>query len=325
VIVGAGSISFEMIRFLTECFPILPGPRWLLNRCQPIAASNVTDYLTAAIEQSEAQGGIYEMGGPDRMTYGQTMLHYAQARGLKRFLFTLPGIPIRFMARIVDWLTPVPFPIATALVGGLQSDSVVLDDTARRAFPAIDLIPYPAALRIAMNDLTPGRLERVWEGFGGELVRLRHEGFFIDYRRLEVHGCPKDVFASVRRMGGKDGWPYANWLWRLRGWLDGLIGLLSPPGNSEAHASSDERVDYYRVEAVEHPRLLRLHSELRAPGEGWLEWRVEPHEDGSMLTQTAFFAPRGFPGFAYWFLLGPAHRIVFRGLLGALRRQSETR
>ena len=323
VIVGAGSISFEMIRFLTECFPILPGPRWLLNRCQPIAASNVIDYLTAAIEESGARGGIYEMGGPDRMTYGQTMLRYAQARGLKRLLFTLPGIPIRFMARFVDWLTPVPFPIATALVGGLQSDSVVMDDAARGAFPAIDLIPYAAALQIAMNDLTPRRLERVWEGFGGEVVRLKHEGFFIDYRRLEVRALPEDIFASVRRMGGKEGWPYANWLWRLRGWLDATVRVLSLRGNADRPIPSDERVDYYRVEAVEQPRLLRLHSELRAPGEGWMEWRVESNEEGSMLTQTAFFAPRGFAGFAYWFLLGPVHRMVFRGLPEALKRESE--
>jgi uncharacterized protein YbjT (DUF2867 family) len=325
VIVGAGSISFEMIRFLTECFPILPGPAWLRNVCQPIAASNVVDYLSAAIERPEAREGIYEMGGPDRITYGDTMLRYARARGLKRLLFTVPGVPIPFMARFVDWLTPVPFPIATALVGGLQSDSVVLEDSARRVFPEIGLIAYEDAVRIAMDDLTPGRLERVWEGFGGETVRMKHEGFFIDYRRQDVRACPEDVFTSLRRMGQKEGWPYANWLWRLRGTLDALIRLLSRPRNPGGHASAGERVDSYRVEAVESPKLLRLYSELRAPGEGWMEWRVEPNGEGSILTQTAFFTPHGLPGFAYWFLMGPVHRTVFRGLLRALKRQSETR
>jgi uncharacterized protein YbjT (DUF2867 family) len=325
VIVGAGSISFEMIRFLTECFPILPGPTWLRNGCDPIAASNVVDYLTAAIERPEARDGIYEMGGPGRMTYGETMLRYARSRGLGRLLFTVPGIPIRFMARFVDWLTPVPFPIATALVGGLQSDSVVRDDAARRVFPEIRLISYEDALQIALNDLTPSRLERVWEGFDGQTIRTKHEGFFIDHRRQDVDACAEDVFARLRRMGGKEGWPYADWLWRLRGWLDRLFALLSNRRSPEGQASSDERVDYYRVETVEPPVLLRLHSELLAPGEGWMEWRVEPRGRTSILMQTAFFAPRGLPGFTYWFLLGPVHRIVFRGLLRALKRQCEAR
>jgi uncharacterized protein YbjT (DUF2867 family) len=324
VIVGAGSISFEMIRFLTECFPVLPGPSWLRNACQPIAASNVVDYLTAAIERPEARDGVYEMGGPDRMSYGETMLRYAQTRGLKRLLFTVPGIPIRFMARFVDWLTPVPFPIATALVGGLQSDSVVLEDKAPRVFPEIHLIPYEDALRIALDDLTPSRLERVWEGFGRNAVRMKHEGFFIDYRRQDVGACPENVFASLRRMGGEEGWPYADWLWRLRGWLDTLVGPLGRRTPQNRRTPSGERVDFYRVEANEAPRLLRLRSELRAPGKGWMEWRVEPHGEGSILTQTAFFAPRGFPGFAYWFLLGPVHTVVFRGLLRALKGQAES-
>jgi uncharacterized protein YbjT (DUF2867 family) len=323
VIVGAGSISFEMIRFLTESFPIIPGPTWLKNACQPIAASNVVDYLTAAIERPEARDGIYEMGGPDRMTYGETMQGYARSRGLGRLLFTVPGIPIRFMARFVDWLTPVPFPIATALVGGLQSDSVVLDDVARRVFPEIRLIPYNDALQIALKDLRPERLERVWEGFSGTTVRMKHEGFFIDYRRQAVRACPEDVFASLRRMGGQQGWPYADWLWRLRGWLDAMIGSLSKPRGRDRRSPSEERVGYYRVETAEPPRLLRLYSELRAPGEGWMEWRVEASDEGSVLTQTAFFAPRGLPGFAYWFILGPVHRMVFRGLLRALKMLSE--
>ena len=146
VIVGPGSISFEMIRFLTECFPLLPGPNWLRNQVQPIAASNVIDYLVAALDTPQARGDIYEMGGPDVMLYSDTMLRYAQIRNLKRMLITVPGIPIWLMARFVDWLTPVPFDIASPLVGGLRSDSIVLDDSARRYFPNVDLIPYQKAV-----------------------------------------------------------------------------------------------------------------------------------------------------------------------------------
>jgi len=339
VIVGAGSISFEMIRFLTECFPIMPGPTWLRNQSQPIAAANVIDYLMAGLQRPQARGGIYEMGGPDRMPYADTMLRYAQFRGLKRWLFMLPGIPISIMARFVDWLTPVPFPIATALVGGLQSDSIVLVDSARRMFPEINPISYAVALQTAMQDLLPERLERVWEGFGRDVVKTKHEGFLIDYRRLEVQASPSAVYANLIHVGGRDGWPYANWLWRLRGWIDRLFSPHDAPknlqrgdnprGSGEASDSAHrgiaigERVDYYRVEALEPGTLIRLHSELHAPGEGWMEWNVRPAAQGAILTQTAFFAPRGLAGFAYWLLLSPLHQLVFRGLIRAIKRRSE--
>ena len=166
VIAGAGSISFEMIRFLTECFPILPGPRWLRNQAQPIASENVIDYLVAGLEKPEARGGIYEMGGPEQMQFGEVMLRYAHCRGLTRHLFTIPGIPIWWMALLVDWLTPVPYPIATALIGGLQSDSRVLDDAARAGLSGDSLLTFEQAVETALSELTPERLERVWEGLG---------------------------------------------------------------------------------------------------------------------------------------------------------------
>jgi uncharacterized protein YbjT (DUF2867 family) len=340
VIVGAGSISFEMIRFLTECFPVLPGPTWLRNKVQPISVSNVIDYLEAALERTEARGGIYEMGGPDQMLYADTMLRYARARDLRRQLFMLPGIPIALMARLVDWLTPVPYPIATALAGGLQSDSIVLDDAARRLFPDVELIPYENAMGEALSDLVPARLERVWEGMAHNVVTMKHEGFFVDYRRLAVQASAHAVHRTLTEMGGSRGWLYADWLWRLRGWLD---QLLSPPPARRRQFADDtsaddipvlssvgaplkvgQRIDYYRVEALEPDCLLRLHSELRAPGDGWMEWRLEGQSDHTtILSQTALFAPRGLPGFLYWFILGPLHRLVFRGLLRAIKRRSE--
>lgn len=341
VIVGPGSISFEMIRFLTEFFPIMPGPRWLRNRAQPIAADNVIDYLIAALEAREAHAGIYELGGPEQMRYGDTMLRYAQARGLKRRLITLPGIPIWLMARIIDQLTPVPYPIATALVGGLQSDSIVQDDAARRYFPSIELIPYHDALCIALEQLTPSKLERVWEGTSRNAISLKHEGFFIDRRRVEISGDRESAFGIIAGMGGGNGWPYANRLWRLRGWLDRLARRGSAPDRPDARREPivpgstqatdpqpkpGDRVDYYTVEAFEPGRLLRLHADLCAPGEGWMEWRVEEAgPETTSLTQTAFFAPRGLPGLLYWTVLGPIHRLVFGGMVAAIKKRSESR
>ena len=340
VITGAGSISFEMIRFLTEFFPILPGPNWLRNEAQPIASENVIDYLIAGLEKPEARGGIYEMGGPERMQYGDVMLRYARHRGLKRSLFTLPGIPIWWMATMVDRLTPVPYPIATALIGGLRSDSSVMDKSARHMFPEIKLVSYGEAVGAALNDLAPSRLERVWEGMGRDAADFRHEGFIVDYRRRAVDAPASVVFEQLMRIGGHNRWPFADWLWRLRGWMD---GLLSTPRARRSTAKENavmrtaatgdtddpglnigQEVDCYRVEALEPGCLLRLYSTLRAPGEGWLEWRAQPQTpETSWLAQTAFFAPRGLPGFLYWFVLGPIHRFVFRGLIEALKRRSE--
>jgi uncharacterized protein YbjT (DUF2867 family) len=327
VITGAGSISFEMIRFLTEFFPILPGPTWLRNYSQPIASENVIDYLMAGLQRADVRGGIFEMGGPERMRYSETMLRYARFRGLKRHLFALPGIPIWFMAILVDWLTPVPYPIATALVGGLQSNSQVNDGAAQKVFPQVKLIGYEQAIEAALSELKPERLERVWEGLQGDAANFRHEGFIIDYRRRAVNAPAAIVFDRLVHMGGRNRWPYADWMWRLRGLADSLtstrasrhaqVGTISKVG---------DEVDYYRVEALVPERLLRLFSTLSAPGDGWVEWRVEAQTPGtSLLTQTAFFAPRGLPGFLYWFVLGPMHRFVFRGLIGAIKRRSEAR
>ncbi len=290
VIAGPGSISFEMIRFLTEFFPVLPGPRWLRNKAQPIAAANVVDYLVAALDHTEARGGIYEMGGPEVMQYADTMLHYARGRGLKRMLFTLPGIPIWLMARLVDWLTPVPYPIATPLVGGLQSDSVVLDHAAQRAFPEVKLIPYEKAILDSLEALNPAQLERVWEGMRSEVVRMKHEGFFLDYRHVTVQAAQEKIYEVIEALRADRQWLQGNGLWQL-----------TP------------------AEETEPNRMIRLHAGPRASGEGWLEWGIE----GSTLKQTGFFAPRGPGGFLYWYGLAPLHKAFLGGLLREIKRRSE--
>ena len=338
VIAGAGSISFEMIRYLTEGFPVIPGPTWLRNEAQPIASENVIDYLMAGLQKPAVRGGIYEMGGPERMSYADVMLRYARRRGLKRLMFTLPGIPIWWMALVVDRLTPVPYSIATALVGGLQSDSRVIDDSTRRIFPEISLTPFDQAVDGALQELRPERLERVWEGLDGDAIDFRHEGFIVDHRRRTINAPAGVVYERLTRMGRSDPWPYADWLWRLRGWIDRLVrtGERNDHGSNKLQRRQaatrrgrrgmgpQERAAYYSVEAAEPQRLLRLQSTLRAPGQGWMEWRLDGETSGStILTQTAFFAPRGLPGFLYWIALGPAHRMIFGGLIGALKRRSE--
>jgi uncharacterized protein YbjT (DUF2867 family) len=186
VIAGSGSISFEMIRFMTELFPIIPGPTWLRNKSQAIAVQNVVDYLLAALDNWDGHGQVFEIGGPEVAAYGDLMLRYARLRGHKRRLFLLPGIPVGFMAFGIGLTTPVPRPIAYALVGGLSSDSVALHNDALRVFPEVKLIDFDTAAQEALTHLHPDRIERVWESTE-RVQTLKHEGFFILHRKHVGH------------------------------------------------------------------------------------------------------------------------------------------
>ncbi|MBI5932433.1 MAG: NAD(P)H-binding protein [Chloroflexi bacterium] len=190
VIAGSGSISFEMIRFMTELFPVIPGPTWLKNKSQPIAVQNVIDYLLAALDNWDGHGQVFEIGGPEVAPYGELMLRYARLRGLKRSLLLLPGIPVWFMSLGIGLMTPVPRSIAYALVGGLGADSRVKRHDALRVFPEVKLIDFDSAAKEALTHLHPDQIERVWEP--EERVRLlKHEGFFILHQRfVERDGFP---------------------------------------------------------------------------------------------------------------------------------------
>lgn len=309
VIAGSGSISFEMIRFMTELFPIIPGPIWLKNKSQPIAVQNVIDYLLAALTNSNGRGGVFEIGIQKVFLYTDLMKMYANTRGLKRSLFLLPYVPVWFMAFGIGLMTPVPYPIAYALVGGLSSDSLILHDTAQTTFPEVKLMEYESAIAEAMKRLHPLRIERVWEsapkGYDGSsgVKILKHEGFFIDHRSVKVNAPAEKIMGVIKHFDQNGDWLFANWLWRLRGWFDNV-----------GHASS---VTYYDIEHITDTHIL-FRSKLNSPGEGWMEWRVE---DGQLI-QTAYFAPRGMGGFLYWYLLAPFHAYVFQGLIKTIAQKA---
>lgn len=314
VIVGSGSISFEMIRFMTELFPVIPGPRMLKSKSQPIAVQNIVDYLLAALENPHGRGKVFEIGGPHVSTYQELMLKYAQLRGYKRNFLLLPYVPIWFMAFGIGLMTPVPYPIAYALVGGLSGDSVVLHDDAGKTFPEVKLIDFESAASDALRRLHPRQIEHVWEThFENDVKTLKHEGFFVDHRKLYVNASPQKIFDVIKNMGRRLKWPYANWLWKLRG-MAGVRKFVS--------ASDEIPYEYYTVDAIEENRYLLLHSQLKAPGEGWMEWRIVPSGKGAILSQTAYFAPHGPAGFLYWYLLYPFHLYIFRGMIAKLARMT---
>ena len=199
VITGSGSISFEMIRFMTELCPIVPGPTWMKNKSQPIAIQNVIDYLFAALTNPNGRGGVFEIGGPDIHEYGELIVRYAHARGLKRSMFLIPGIPIWFMAFGVGLMTPVPYPIAYALIGGLSTDSIVKHPNVLQAFPEVTLIDFDTATQKALKITHPDHIERVWVDGKSHTKSLKHEGCFILYR------SPRWLSASSRNHQSKQG------------------------------------------------------------------------------------------------------------------------
>lgn len=299
VIAGSGSISFEMIRFMTELFPIIPGPAWLKNKSQPIAVQNVIDYLLAALTNPNGRGGVFEIGMPRVFVYTDLMKMYAKARGHKRSMVLFPFIPIWFMAFGIDLMTPVPYPIAYALVGGLSSDSLILHETAQKTFPEVKLMDYESAIDEAMKRLHPLRIERVWEDGSSGVKVLKHEGFFIDHRAVKVDAPAKNIMDIVKRFDENGDWLFANWLWRLRGLFEGRHN------------------NFYEVDFQNKHHIL-FRSTLKAPGNGWMEW----HVDDDLLIQTAYFAPRGLGGFLYWHLLAPFHSHLFRGLLKTIAQKA---
>jgi uncharacterized protein YbjT (DUF2867 family) len=291
VILGSGSISFEMIRFMTELFPIVPGPLWMKNKSQPIAIQNVIDYLFAALTNPGGRGGVFEIGGPDIAKYGDLMLGYARIRRLRRAMLLVPGIPLWFMAFGVHLMTPVPYPIAYALIGGLSADSIVKHPQALRVFPEVKLIDFEAATKNALEKTHPTQIERVWEDGRPGPISIKHEGCFIDHRESMLHVEPKDALDAIREMIN----------------------------------SSDMQVE------VNEPDQILVCVKNRVAGEKWLEWRVAsrasslgPFASVTFLTQTVFFSPRGLPGFLYWFLFYPFHWFNFRGLITAIIKRSET-
>ena len=333
VIVGSGSLSFEIIRYLTERLPVMICPRWLYTRAQPIAIRNVLDYLAAALDTPASVGRTIEIGGADVLTYGDLLRGYAKARRLKRWLLPVPVLTPRLSSYWVHLVTPVPAVIARPLIQGLRNDVIVRDDIARRLFPQIKPLDYASAVRLALANLETGQVETAWsdalsssQGDVLPVVLTTQEGIILERRQRLVRAPPAAVYRTFTRLGGENGWLSMNWAWTVRGFLDRLLGGvgLRRGRRDPQEIRVGDAVDFWRVEVVELDRLLRLRAEMKVPGRAWLEFRVESTDAGtSRLTQTAFFAPRGLSGLLYWYLLYPIHAVIFSGLAKQLARRAE--
>ena len=333
IVVGAGSISFEMIRYLTERLPVMVCPRWVYTRVQPIAIDDVLAYLATALETPHSRGKTIEVGGTDVMTYGDMMMGYAKARGLTRKLLPVPVLTPRLSSYWVHIVTPIPAGISRPLIDGLRNEVIVREQTAREMFPGIQPMGYQAAVELALADLSAHAVETSWSDAlvtsQGDIVPVTlttQAGMIIERRQLIARASPAQVYAVISRLGGDTGWLYYNWAWRVRGFMDRLVGGvgLRRGRRDPVELRPGDAVDFWRVEAAEPDRQLLLRAEMKVPGRAWLQFEIAPQPEGqSRLSQTAFFAPKGLSGLAYWYLLYPIHRVIFSGMIRKVAERAE--
>lgn len=330
VIVGAGSASFEMIRYLTERVPIMISPRWVFTRTQPISINNILDYLVATIKLARKDDLIIEIGGPQVLTYEEMLRGYADIRGLKRTIIPVPVLTPRLSSYWVHWVTPIPAALAKPLIEGLRNEVIVRDSQARELFPSVILTPYDQAVEEALANLHASSVETAWSdslsntlGEKAPVQLTTSDGMMIERRNLDVPASPENVYRAFTSLGGERGWLYANWAWRLRGTLDRLIGGVGfrRGRRDKIQLRVGDALDFWRVEYLEPQSVLRLRAEMKVPGRAWLQFEAHPLEPtGTRLIQTAYFAPKGLPGFLYWYGLYPFHARIASGLIKAVSK-----
>jgi uncharacterized protein YbjT (DUF2867 family) len=306
IVIGAGSLSFEMIRALVERLPVMICPRWVNTPAQPIAVDDVVSYLAAAVDLAGDHDRTFDIGGPEVVSYGEMMRLYARLRGLRRLLISVPVLTPRLSGLWLGLVAPAQARVGRPLVEGLRNATVVRDPGSRAAF-AIEPMPLSQAFARAIEDGAA-----TWSK--------------IDAREVDLAVSPARAFAPIRRIGGASGWYSGDLLWRLRGWLDRLTG---GPGMRRRRLTCEDCIvgdviDDWSVEAYEPDRRLRLSADFRLPGRGWLEFQVTSLDGGrrSRIRQIATFDPRGVLGRLYWYAVYPFHAVVFGGLLRELARRA---
>jgi uncharacterized protein YbjT (DUF2867 family) len=346
IIIGSGSASFEMLRHLVEVLPVMTTPKWVSTRCQPIAVRDVLHYLAGVLDVPATAGRILEIGGPDVMTYAELMQTYAEVAGLRRrIILPVPVLTPGLSSLWVGIVTPLPTGLARPLVDSLVNEVVVRDDAIRDLIPRAT-IPFRESLRLALTRIQDLDVATTWASAGGTSASpspIRSGGatrpedpkpedpdwsggtVMTDERRVRSASSPEDVFKAVSSIGGTQGYHSAKLLWEVRGVLDKLIGGIGlRRGRRHPHELSvGEVIDFWRVEAIERPNLLRLRAEMKVPGEAWLEFRIDEFEGGSRLIQRARFHPRGLSGRLYWMVLVPFHGLIFPRMARKLAREGE--
>jgi uncharacterized protein YbjT (DUF2867 family) len=328
MIIGSGSASFEILRYLVQRLPVMITPTWVTTRCQPIAIENVLCYLTGVLSSAEATGGVFDIGGREVLSYRDIMRIMAEELGLApRWIIPVPLLTPRLSSHWIQLVTPLSHRIALPLAEGLKNEVVCRDDRIARLVPQ-PLLDVREAIHAALSQVKAHLVDTHWSMAGPIPGDPDWAGgtVFRDVRRLSIALPAHAVFRAVCRVGGERGWN-TSWLWRLRGWLDQQAG---GPGLRRGRRHPDllrygDALDFWRVVGVERDRSLSLRAEMKLPGQALLDFRVEPDGDSACtLCQTAFFEPRGLAGLLYWYAVVPFHSLAFRTMLAGIHRDAIT-
>lgn len=329
VIVGSGSLSFELIHHLVNKLPVMICPRWVYTKTQPIGIRDMLYYLVEAAGNKKAMGKIIDIGGPDVMTYGEMMHSTARALNLRRYLIPVPLLTPRLSSYWVNLVTPIQTGTARALIESLRHETICERDNAGEIF---DYQPasFSRSVKRALGKISSHEIETSWTDAATSMkpIQVDESHLLVDKRELTVSSPPSAAFNVISSIGGNTGWYFADWLWKLRGFIDkqlGGVGLRRGRRHPTRLIIGDA-LDFWRVVDFEQDRKLLLHSEMNVWGEAWLEFEVQRlSETTCRLTQTAKYYPRGLWGVIYWYSIYPIHVCVFRGMIKRIAQRASDR
>ncbi|MCE1198119.1 MAG: SDR family oxidoreductase [Marinilabiliales bacterium] len=325
IIVGSGSASFEIIRDLMELFPLLLAPSWIRTRCQPLGIADVVHYLKGCMLLEQAMDQVFDIGGPEILTYREMLLQYAEVRGLRRRIVVMPFFSPRMSSYWLYFITSTAYYLAANLVNSMKVEVICRDNRLQHLLQ-IQPITYREACRRALERINLDTVASSWT----DAVSMREGnrlfafldvptfGVMRDSRSRRISCDPEKVLTKIFSIGGEAGWYYADWIWEIRGFLDKMVGGvgLRRGRRNALELNPGDALDFWRVLIAdrENKRLL-LFAEMKVPGDAWLEFRIDLREEGFYLTQTATFMPKGLSGRLYWWGLLPIHLIMFRGMI----------
>ena len=327
MIIGSGSASFEILRYLVERLPVMITPKWVSTLCQPIAVQNVIGYLTGTLSCPDTAGCVLDIGGPEVMCYRDIMRVMAEELGLRpRWIVPVPVLTPRLSSYWIHLITPLSHNIAKPLAEGLRNPVVCRETRILQLIPQ-ELLSIRASIRAALRQTSENQVETNWSMAGKIPGDPDWAGgtVFRDEREILIEAPASSVFRAVCRVGGGHGWYAANWLWTIRGWMDRLVG---GPGLRRGRRDPEtvafgEALDFWRVVGVERDKRLALRAEMKLPGEAKIEFCIRPADGNrSTLHQSALFQPRGLAGLLYWYAVAPFHYFVFNGMLQGIRREA---
>ncbi len=336
IIIGSGSASFEILRDLVEKLPVMVAPRWVNTKCQPIAIRDVISFLTGVMLREDCFGKDFDIGCKEILTYKEMLMGYARVRKLRRWIFTVPVMTPRLSSYWLYFVTSTTYELAVNLVNSMKIDVVTRDDRLARLLN-IEPISYDEAVELAFDKIEQNMVVSSWKdslvsssrlGTLSRYVNVPHYGCFVDKKVLPITNNPvQQVWRNILSIGGDRGWYYGNWLWKIRGYLDKLVGGIGlRRGRTHPNrVHPGDALDFWRVlVANEQDKRLLLYAEMKLPGEAWLEFVIDETGEEPVIRQTATFRPNGIFGRAYWYTILPLHFFVFNGMIRNVERFQET-